>query len=91
MESEALAKLQSTAQDALIKDDQPGLSVLSANEKLEKLTKILQENAEKAKVIVPENVAKAKKDVIECLKNNESKSLNCWEEVENFKKLVRNV
>ncbi|CCE78236.1 Piso0_000854 [Millerozyma farinosa CBS 7064] len=91
LESEALAKLQSTAQDALIKDDQPGLSVSSANEKVEKLTKILQENAEKAKVVVPENVAKAKKDVIECLKNNESKSLNCWEEVENFKKLVRNV
>lgn len=75
--------------DSLIQDNKPGLSVNASNEKLEKLTKLLEENVKLAKVEVSKDVQEARGDVIKCLKDNKGKSLNCWDEVEAFTKLIK--
>mmetsp|Transcript_1137 Transcript_1137/g.1139 ORF Transcript_1137/g.1139 Transcript_1137/m.1139 type:complete len:149 (+) Transcript_1137:35-481(+) len=89
LEQEAVKNFQSVTNDSLIKDNKPGLSVSTSNEKLDKLTKLLEENAKLAKVEVSKEVQEARGEVIKCLKDNKGKSLNCWEEVEAFTKLIK--
>jgi altered-inheritance-of-mitochondria protein 13 len=42
-----------------------------------------------AKVEVSKDVQEARGEVIKCLKDNKGKSLNCWDEVEAFTKLIK--
>jgi altered-inheritance-of-mitochondria protein 13 len=37
----------------------------------------------------PESVATARSEVVQCLRDNERRPLNCWMEVEKFKEEVR--
>lgn len=57
-------------------------------DKISKLTSLLEENIKLAKVDVSAEVKAAREAVIACLKDNKGRSLNCWDEVEFFKKLV---
>lgn len=49
---------------------------------------MLKENAELSKTKLGDNVVNAREAVALCLKENQGKSLNCWDEVESFRKLV---
>lgn len=90
LEKDTIAKFQSTTDDALWKDDSKSkLSVPETNEKVAKLTAILKENIKLSQVEVSEDLLNARSSVISCLKENKGQSLNCWEEVEVFRKLVK--
>jgi altered-inheritance-of-mitochondria protein 13 len=91
LEKEAIAKFQNTTDLATGKDVEPQLSVLAANEKITKLTDLLNENIKLAKTEIDDKTKLARLSVIECLRNNEGKTLNCWDEVENFKNLVKDL
>lgn len=88
LEAEAIEKFKKTASDSLLPEDGSKLLVSSANDKIEALTKSLQDSAKKVKLQVPESLQKSKQTVLQCLKDNAGKPLNCWDEVEEFKKLV---
>lgn len=70
-------------------DDKSTLNVNETNEKIDKLTKVLEANSQFFKLEVDETLSKSRQSVIECLKDNKGKSLNCWDEVEEFRKLVK--
>ncbi|CAN3359298.1 MICOS complex subunit Mic19p [Diutina catenulata] len=89
LERDAVTKFQKTTDSALSKDPRPELSVATTNEKIEKLTKALQENAKLSKVELSPETESARGDVLACLKANEGKTLNCWDEVAKFEKLVK--
>ncbi|CAK7901778.1 MICOS complex subunit Mic19p [[Candida] anglica] len=92
LERETVSKFQGTLKESLDTDGKNAeLDVKNTNAKIEKLTKILEANAQFFKVEVDANVAAARSNVISCLKENKGKSLNCWEEVDEFKKLVKQV
>lgn len=88
LEAEAIEKFKKTASDSLLSDDGSKLLVSSSNDKIEALTKSLKDSAQKVKLEVPESLQKSKQTVLQCLKDNAGKPLNCWDEVEQFKKLV---
>ncbi|KAK6457504.1 uncharacterized protein RJT20DRAFT_125242 [Scheffersomyces xylosifermentans] len=90
LEKETIKNFQNTTNSALLpSDSSTDTSVPSLNEKIESLTKLLQENAKLAKIEIGDDVKSARELVIKCLKENPGKSLNCWDEVEAFKKVVR--
>ncbi|EAZ63333.1 hypothetical protein PICST_51523 [Scheffersomyces stipitis CBS 6054] len=90
LEKEAITNFQNTTNGALLKSDaKPQLSVDSLNTKIDALTRRLQDNAKLGKIELGEDLKAAREEVIKCLKDNHGKSLNCWDEVESFKKLVR--
>ncbi|MCP8719838.1 MAG: Mic19 family protein [Asgard group archaeon] len=91
MEKETIKNFKNTTENALLKEDKENtkLSVAAANEKITKLTDLLKQNAILGKVAVPPNVQEARELVLKCLKENEGRSLNCWDEVETFKQLVK--
>lgn len=91
MEKETIKNFKNTTENALLKEDKEDtkLSVAAANEKITKLTDLLKQNAILGKVAVPPNVQEARELVLKCLKENEGRSLNCWDEVETFKQLVK--
>lgn len=91
MESEAIKKFQDSTNSSLQQEETGGLSVALANEKIQSLSKVLEENAKLSKVEVSETLKTKRQDVIQCLKDNKGKPLNCWEEVEQFKALVRDL
>lgn len=95
LESEAIKKFQDTTTSSLLKDtdkdSKPELSVPKANERIEKLTQTLERNIKLSKVEISAEVQSAREAVIKCLKENQGKSLNCWDEVSEFKKLVYNI
>lgn len=88
LETEAVDNFKKTTSDALLTDDDSTVSVSKSSEKIEALNKQLHENAKLASVELGEGVTQARNSVIACLKENKGKSLNCWEEVEQFKKMV---
>lgn len=88
LEQETIKKFQTTTQNSESKDTST-TSVASSNEKIEKLTKLLKENIKLAKVEVGDDVKTARQSVISCLKENPGKSLNCWNEVEEFRRLAK--
>lgn len=89
LEKQTVKNFQAVTDNSLAKDNEPGLSVGASNEKLQKLTKLLEENAKLAKVEVSKDVQDARGEVIKCLKDNQGKSLNCWDEVEAFSKVIK--
>ncbi|KAG4405105.1 hypothetical protein JTP64_005141 [Candida tropicalis] len=91
LEKETIKNFKNTTENALLKEDKENtkLSVAAANEKITKLTDLLKQNAILGKVAVPPNVQEARELVLKCLKENEGRSLNCWDEVETFKQLVK--
>ncbi|CAN3375381.1 hypothetical protein DIURU_002422 [Diutina rugosa] len=89
LEKEAVVKFNKTTNDALAKNPKPELSVAKTNEKISQLTSILQENAKLTEVQLPEETKAARESVLSCLKANEGKSLNCWDEVKKFEELVK--
>ncbi|OBA22907.1 DUF1690-domain-containing protein [Metschnikowia bicuspidata var. bicuspidata NRRL YB-4993] len=91
LELEAITKYQASASDALLKDGSDGASYSASNDKLLALSKTLQDNASLIKIELDEPVVIARQEVISCLKTNKGKALNCWDEVEQFKKLVHNL
>ncbi|WPK23264.1 hypothetical protein PUMCH_000499 [Australozyma saopauloensis] len=88
LEAEAIGKFKKTASDAVSKDNGSKVSVASTNDKIEALTKSLRESSELVRLELSENVQKLKLAVLQCLKDNQGKPLNCWDEVTEFKKLV---
>lgn len=39
--------------------------------------------------VLPDSVERARTGVLECLRDNDRRPLNCWQEVENFREEVR--
>lgn len=89
LESETNQKFRETADSATVPGGESRPSVASTNEKIEALIKSLQESAKKVEVDIPESLFLARSAVLLCLKDNAGKPLNCWDEVVEFKKLVR--
>lgn len=91
LENQTIKEFKNTTENALLKEDKEDskLSVAAANEKISKLTELLKQNALLGKVVVPPTVQEARELVLKCLKDNEGRSLNCWDEVEKFKQLVK--
>lgn len=59
------------------------------NKKLDSIYNILKQSAE-AKIAKSDLVLKAENDVTQCLLKNKGTPLNCWDEVQNFKKIAGN-
>lgn len=91
LEREAINKYQKSASDALLKSGTDSVSFSSSNDKVSHLTKTLKSNSELIKIELDASVQDARQAVINCLKDNKGKTLNCWDEVENFKKMVHNL
>lgn len=90
LETETINKFQGSLKESVNKvDDKSTLNVNETNEKIDKLTKVLEANSQFFKVEVNDSLTKSRNSVIECLKENKGKSLNCWDEVEEFRKLVK--
>lgn len=86
LEREAIAQFQESSKVAT--ESAGGTSVAALNEKIDRLTKTLEENAKQAQVTLSDEVKTARQAVVACLKSNKGRSLNCWDEVEHFKQLV---
>lgn len=91
LEAQTIDTFRNTTDLALVKSDDNKLSVASSNEKIAQLSKLLEESSKLVQVKVSEEIKTARDGVISCLKENHGKSLNCWDEVENFKKLVHSM
>ncbi|KHC50152.1 hypothetical protein W5O_00036 [Candida albicans Ca6] len=93
LEKQTISSFKEATDNAILKDDPEDqkLSVAATNDKIAKLTNTLKENALLEKVVIPPNVEESRNAVISCLKENQGKSLNCWEEVETFKRLVKDL
>lgn len=91
LELDAINKYQASASDALLKDNEKAVSYSSSNEKIAALSKTLQESTSLIKIELDDSIINARKAVIECLRDNKGKPLVCWDEVEQFKKLVHNL
>lgn len=93
LEKQTISSFKKATDNAILKDDPEDqkLSVAATNDKIAKLTNTLKENALLGKVVIPPNVEESRNAVISCLKENQGKSLNCWEEVETFKRLVKDL
>lgn len=95
LEAETIQRFKDTTNNSLLKDgdkdSKPELSVPKANARITKLNSVLEENIKLAKVSVNDDVKIARDSVLKCLKENEGKSLNCWDEVKEFKKQVSNL
>lgn len=92
LEAQAVKQFKDTTNSALLKDDdKPSISVPASNEKIQHLTKLMQENISLTKVEVSEEIKSTRDSVIKCLKDNEGKSLNCWDEVQKFNLLVKDL
>ncbi|QWW22072.1 hypothetical protein CA7LBN_000818 [Candidozyma auris] len=91
LEAEAQQKFKDATNNALEKSKDAKVSVAQSNEKVQSLTKALQESAKLIQVEVSEDIKKARSEVIACLKQNQGRSLNCWDEVEQFKTLVNSM
>lgn len=90
---ESLAKLDKTLADSLLKEDtekDSNLSHKSIDEKIAKLSNILNEKNSNF-LTLSDDLIKSKEQVKTCLLDNKKHPLNCWEEVENFQKLVNSL
>lgn len=91
LEGETITKFQNTTSDALTKVDNQKISVNSSNEKISKLKKLLRESEKSFQVQLNADIEATRQSVISCFMENQGKPLNCWEEVEQFKKLVHSI
>lgn len=69
------------------KDDQKQLSSHAVSKEVEALRARLDKRKQLREL--PESVEKARSSVISCLRENDRRPLNCWEEIEAFKDEVR--
>lgn len=83
-------RLDQSDKDASASADD-SISFESSNERILKLTKILEENIKLSQVESSDDVKNSRSSVVECLKNNHGKVLNCWDEVDTFRKLVKDL
>ncbi|QLG72089.1 hypothetical protein HG535_0C04430 [Zygotorulaspora mrakii] len=92
LEEETLKKFESKLQNSLLqsdKTDESGVSSNLLNEKIEKLNKKLDSLQEMDKSRSSKfGEDPAKKNLRKCLLENKGKPLNCYVEIEKFKKLV---
>ncbi|XYA00115.1 hypothetical protein QA089_002650 [Meyerozyma guilliermondii] len=88
LERETLKKFKETTEESLETSSYEGTSVSGANDKIADLTKRLKDNISKAKVQTSDEFNSAREQVIKCLRDNEGRSLNCWDEVQQFRKLA---
>lgn len=58
------------------------------SDKIQELTAMLKRNAKISSIKLSHDANAAREQVIECLKNNSGKTLNCWHEVQEFQKLI---
>lgn len=92
LEKETVKRFQDTANKAISSDElRPEVSVPMANERISKLTQLLKDNVKLAQVDVGDEVKRSRELVAKCLADNEGRSLNCWTEVEEFRRLVHNL
>lgn len=83
-----MKKFKETTEESLETSSYEGTSVSGANDKIADLTKRLKDNISKAKVQTSDEFNSAREQVIKCLRDNEGRSLNCWDEVQQFRKLA---
>ncbi|OWB76188.1 hypothetical protein B5S32_g338 [[Candida] boidinii] len=94
IESDKLAKLDETLKNSLKKisntNSNSSISVNSINEKLDKINEQLVK-LNSLKPVKSAELKAAESKVSSCLKLNKDTPLNCWEEVEIFKKLTKSL
>lgn len=86
-----MTRFQSTLKESLAKDDKQTISVAQTNAKIDELAKVLEANQQFIKVDADAKVTSQREKVLACLKENKGKALNCWEEVELFKQLTKDL
>lgn len=92
LEAEANKQFKQTTDNAILTDNEKvTVSVPSSNEKIQHLKQLMQENIALTTVEVSNEVKSTRDSVIKCLKDNEGKSLNCWDEVQKFNQLVKDL
>lgn len=92
LEAETVKQFQQTTNDAILPaDNEQRVSVPSSNEKIQRLKQLMQENILLTKVEVSDDIQQARKQVINCFKDNDGKPLNCWDEVQAFRQLVKDL
>ena len=64
------------------------LSRASVQREIERLKEKLQERRVKEDVVKDEGVKKAREQVVRCLRVNDRRPLDCWKEVETFRREV---
>lgn len=92
LEEETLKKFENKLESSLLQNDngeESGISSKALNEKIEKLNEKLDsfQNMDKSKSSKFSNNP-IKKELRKCLLENKGRPLNCYEQIENFKKLV---
>lgn len=88
LEKDALKQFRDTTEESLQTGSDDGPSVAGANDKIAALTKRLQDNLSLAKVKTSDEFKASRENVLKCLRDNEGRSLNCWDEVQQFRKLA---
>lgn len=97
LEAEALKEFESKLSSSTLPDDFNSnsstntLSTALVNEKVEQLKNRLAKLEESHKAKSTESVVATKKSLTECLLKNKEKPLNCYDEVEQFKKAVMEI
>lgn len=91
LEVDAAKRFKETTSQSLETAVDSKTSVASSNEKVQELTKALQDSAKLILVELNDDIKKARGNVIACLKDNQGRSLNCWDEVQEFKTLVNSM
>ncbi|CAF9906997.1 MAG: hypothetical protein GOMPHAMPRED_004992 [Gomphillus americanus] len=69
----------------------PDLSRASVQKETEELKKKLAKRKLREDVVGDKNVEKAKDELVTCLRNNDRRPLDCWQEVEAFKNEVSRI
>lgn len=90
--SEKANNLDEKINSHLLSNDSDSTKFLGSpelNTKLDKIYSTLKESAE-AKIEKSPEIIAAEKDVTNCLLSNKGRPLNCWEQVQNFKKIAGN-
>ncbi|KAH3661669.1 hypothetical protein OGAPHI_006519 [Ogataea philodendri] len=88
LENNKLAKLDAKLSSLLLPAKDDGASVASVNEQLTKAADGLKKLND-AKPVKSASLVQAETAVANCIKANKDKPLNCWDEVEKFKKLAK--
>lgn len=92
LEAQTIKSFRTTLNNNILaNDDLDNHSVAVNNDKIQQLKQLLKHNLESTTVVINDDVKHARQNVIACLKDNEGKSLNCWDEVQKFKTLIKDL
>lgn len=98
LDQQVTESLEKSVQENIIQtDDTPAESSIKVGKKLEALSEKLNELSNKKyfqgknSEETNKNIAGARDEVISCLKSNTDKPLNCWDEVQKFRYLVKDI